>query len=33
MIQKRRLAMWALAAAGIAAFVLGVSAQEEIRAV
>src|SRR5678809_1479482 len=33
MIQKRRLAMWALAAAGIAAFVLGVSAQEVIRAV
>jgi hypothetical protein len=32
MIQKRRLAMWAFAAAGIAAFVLGASAQEMVRA-
>jgi hypothetical protein len=33
MIQKRRLATWALAAAGIAAFVLGASAQQVMRAV
>ena len=33
MIQKRRLAMWAFAAAGIAAFVLGASAQEVVRAI
>jgi hypothetical protein len=33
MIQKRRLAMWAFAAAGICAFVLGATAQQVIRAV
>jgi Domain of unknown function (DUF5118) len=31
MIQRRRLAMWGFAAAGIAAFVLGASAQEVVR--
>ena len=33
MIQKRRLVMWAFAGAGIAAFVLGASAQEVVRAI
>ena len=33
MVQKRRLAMWAFAAAGIAAFVLGASAQEVVRVI
>ncbi len=33
MIQKRRLAMWGLAAAGIAVFVLGISAQEVVRVI
>jgi len=33
MIQKRRLAMWAFAIAGIGAFVLGASAQEVVRAI
>ena len=33
MVQKRKLAMWAFAAAGIAAFVLGASAQEVVRVI
>ena len=33
MVQKRRLAMWAFAAAGIVAFVLGASAQEVVRVI
>src|SRR5678815_4432970 len=33
MVQKRRLAMWGFAAAGIAAFVLGASAQEVVRVI
>jgi hypothetical protein len=33
MIQKRRFVMWAFAAAGIAAFVLGASAQELVRSI
>ena len=33
MIEKRRLVMWAFASAGIAAFVLGASAQEVVRAI
>ena len=33
MVQKRRLVMWAFASAGIAAFVLGASAQEVVRAI
>ena len=33
MIQKRSLVMWAFASAGIAAFVLGASAQEVVRAI
>ena len=33
MIQRRRFAMWAFAAAGIAAFVLGASAQGVVRAI
>jgi hypothetical protein len=33
MIQKRRLVMWPLAIAGIAAFVLGASAQEVVRSI
>ena len=33
MIQKRRFVMWAFAAAGIAAFVLGASAQEVVRSI
>src|SRR5262245_46136535 len=33
MIRKRRLVMWPFAAAGIAAFVLGASAQQAVRAI